>query len=147
MNRKIGNEDGISGGHLIIPWWLQGVKGRDFRKGYHIELFGGPEMGAVTGNRGVAAAVYDGYGTEFKKHARALFGSTFGLSGRGEMIPNDKSCVEIHSATVNAYGVPVLLEMMFSSRGPLTSYPWHIRTRGGFQCFLHRCWPVFRLRI
>jgi choline dehydrogenase-like flavoprotein len=108
MSRKIGNEDGISGGHLIIPWWLQGVRGRDFRRGYHIELFGGPEMGAVTGNGRVTAAVYDGYGTEFKKHARAIFGSTFGLSGRGEMIPNDRSWVEIDPQAVDAYGVPVL---------------------------------------
>jgi choline dehydrogenase-like flavoprotein len=95
MGRKIGNEDGISGGHLIIPWWLQGVSGRNFRRGYHIELFGGAEMGSVTASGGVTSAVYDGYGSEFKNHARALFGSTFGLSGRGEMIPNTKSWVDI----------------------------------------------------
>ena len=39
MGRQIENEDGIDAGHLIIPWWLQGVKGQDFRRGYHIELF------------------------------------------------------------------------------------------------------------
>jgi choline dehydrogenase-like flavoprotein len=52
--------------------------------------------------------VYDGYGTEFKKHARSIFGSTFGLAGRGEMIPNAKSWVEIDPQGVDAYGVPVL---------------------------------------
>lgn len=108
MGRKIENEDGIDGGHLIIPWWLQGVKGRDFRRGYHIELFGGPQMGWVTGNGGVTAAVYDGYGTEFKKHGREIFGSAFGLAGRGEMISNDKSWIEIDPETTDAYGVPVL---------------------------------------
>src|SRR5260370_7407912 len=60
MGRKIENEDGIDGGHLIIPWWLQGVKGRDFRRGYHIELFGGPQMGWVTGNGGGRSAVLSG---------------------------------------------------------------------------------------
>ncbi|MGH6961068.1 MAG: GMC family oxidoreductase N-terminal domain-containing protein, partial [Dongiaceae bacterium] len=38
IGRKLGNEDGIGGGHLIVPWWLHGVKGRDFRRGYHIEM-------------------------------------------------------------------------------------------------------------
>jgi choline dehydrogenase-like flavoprotein len=108
MGRKIENEDGIDAGHLIIPWWLQGVKGRDFRRGYHIELFGGAQMGWVTGNGGVTAAVYDGYGTEFKRHGREIFGSAFGLAGRGEMIPNSKSWIEIDPATTDAYGVPVL---------------------------------------
>jgi choline dehydrogenase-like flavoprotein len=108
VGRKIENEDGIDGGHLIIPWWLQGVKGRDFRRGYHIELFGGPQMGWVTGNGGVTAAVYDGYGTEFKKHGREIFGSAFGLAGRGEMISNDKSWIEIDPEAADAYGVPVL---------------------------------------
>src|SRR5260370_42275444 len=42
MGRQIENEDGIDGGHLIIPWWLQGVKGPDFRDGYHIGLLRGP---------------------------------------------------------------------------------------------------------
>jgi choline dehydrogenase-like flavoprotein len=108
MGRKIENEDGIDCGHLIIPWWLEDVKGRDFRRGYHIELFGGPHMGWVVGNGGVTAAVYDGYGAEFKKHGREIFGSAFGLAGRGEMIPNNKSWIEIDPDTNDAYGVPVL---------------------------------------
>ena len=108
IGRTIENEDGIDGGHLIIPWWLQGIKGRDFRRGYHIELFGGPEMGWVGGNGGVTAAVYDGYGTEFKKHGREIFGNAFGLAGRGEMIPNRQSWIEIDPEATDAYGIPVL---------------------------------------
>src|SRR5262249_3191514 len=88
--------------------WLQGVKGRDFRRGYHIELFGGPQMGWVSGTGGVTAAIYDGYGTEFKKHGREIFGNAFGLAGRGEMIPNSKSWIEIDPHTTDAYGIPGL---------------------------------------
>ncbi len=106
--RKVENEDGISGGHLIIPWWLQGVKGRDFRRGYHIEMTGGAQMGSVVGAGRLAGRVYDGYGSQFKKDARKIFGSTFGFSGRGEMIPNEKSWVEIDPDNTDAYGIPIL---------------------------------------
>ncbi len=108
MGRKIENEDGIGGGHLIIPWWLQDVKGRDFRRGYHVELFGGAQMGSVSSIGRTVSRVYDGYGSNLKKHARELFGSTFGFSGRGEMIPNSRSWVEIDPQAVDAYGIPVL---------------------------------------
>lgn len=108
MGRKIENEDGISGGHLIIPWWLQGAKGRDFRRGYHIEMFGGAEMGSVVGAGRLAASLYNSYGSSLKKQAREIFGTTFGLSGRGEMIPNENSWVEIDPDTMDAYGIPVL---------------------------------------
>lgn len=108
MGRKIENEDGVSGGHLMIPWWLQNVKGRDFRRGYHVELFGGANMGSVVSAGTVATMMHDGYGSDLKKHAKELFGSTFGLSGRGEMIPNNKSWVEIDPSVVDAQGIPVL---------------------------------------
>lgn len=108
VGRKIENEDGIGGGHLMIPWWLQGVKGRAFRRGYHVEMGGGPQMGSATGAGSFAARIYDGYGSELKKHARELFGSTIGFSGRGEMIPNEKCYVEIDPDVVDELGVPVL---------------------------------------
>jgi choline dehydrogenase-like flavoprotein len=59
-------------------------------------------------HKGVTAAVYDGYGTEFKKHGREIFGNAFGLAGRGEMIPNRQSWIEIDPQTSDAYGIPVL---------------------------------------
>ncbi len=108
MGRKIQNEDGISGGHLIIPWWLRDAKNKPFRRGYHIEMGGGAQMGGVMGIGRAAAGLYDGYGSELKKHARELYGSTFGFSGRGEMIPNEKCSVEIDPDVTDAYGIPVL---------------------------------------
>ena len=37
------NEDGASGSHLFMPWWLDNKK-LDFPRGYHIELGGGRRM-------------------------------------------------------------------------------------------------------
>src|SRR5499426_556020 len=37
------NEDGASGAHLYMPWWLDN-KSLDFPRGYHIELGGGRRM-------------------------------------------------------------------------------------------------------
>jgi choline dehydrogenase-like flavoprotein len=108
MGRKIENEDGIGGGHQMIPWWLQGVKGRAFRRGYHVEMSGGAQLGSVTSAGSFAYRTHDGYGSELKKHARELFGTTFGFAGRGEMIPNEKSYVEIDPDTVDEQGIPVL---------------------------------------
>ena len=106
--RNVGNEDGIGSGHLMIPWWLQDIKNRPFRRGYHIEMRGGSNFGAVTGAGRVAARVYDGYGSELKNHARELFGSTFVLNARGEMIPNEKCRVEIDPDVMDELGIPVL---------------------------------------
>ena len=108
MGRKVGNEDGIGGGHLMIPWWLQDIKNRPFRRGYHIEMGGGANMGAVVGAGRLAARVYDGYGSELKNHARELFGSTFVLNARGEMIPNEKCYVETDPDVMDELGIPVL---------------------------------------
>lgn len=108
MGRKIENEDGIGGGHLMVPWWLQGKGKRNFRRGYHIEMGGGAQLGGVMGSGRLAAQMHDGYGSELKKHAKEIFGTTFGFAGRGEMIPNDKSFAEIDPEAVDAYGVPVL---------------------------------------
>ncbi len=108
MGRKIENEDGIGGGHLMIPWWLQGVQGRAFRRGYHVEMSGGAQLGSVTSAGSFAYRMHDGYGSELKKHARELFGTTFGFAGRGEMIPNEKSYVEVDPDTLDEQGIPVL---------------------------------------
>jgi hypothetical protein len=41
------NEDGVSGMHICMPWWLhkeQLAKKLDFPRGYHIEFGGGRTM-------------------------------------------------------------------------------------------------------
>jgi choline dehydrogenase-like flavoprotein len=102
------NHDGISGGHLYTPWWLYEKDRRpDFPRGYHIEYGGGPGMPQVGTLRGAANRL-QGYGADLKKSLRGEYGTSVGLSGRGEMIPNERSYCEIDPHVVDRYGIPVL---------------------------------------
>lgn len=56
------------------------------------------------GNPGVNG----GYGTGLKKDIRRFFGSTVGMSGRGESIPRYENYCEIDDQVVDKYGIPVL---------------------------------------
>ena len=111
------NEDGASGSHLFMPWWLDN-KTLDFPRGYHIELGGGRRMPGfgVLGNiqryAGTDAAGTrirgGGYGKSLKDDYRRFYGATVGFSGRGEMIPNADSYCEIDPGVVDQWGIPVL---------------------------------------
>ena len=102
------NEDGASGSHLYMPWWLDNSK-LDFPRGYHIELGGGRPMpgfgfmGAIQRFNGVG-----GYGKSLKDDYRRYYGATVGFAGRGEMIPNADTYCEIDPNVVDTYGIPVL---------------------------------------
>lgn len=98
--------DGIRGMHMYIPWWLFGQK-LDFPRGYHVEMGGGfaqPQLGAFQ----ATAARYPTYGAALKKHIRQDYGTYIGFTGRGEMIPNEKSYCEIDPNVTDEYGIPVL---------------------------------------
>ena len=101
------NEDGASGMHMYMPWWLykEQLAGKlGFARGYHIEFGGGrdmPGMGTYVPNE-------KSYGTALKKEARRYFGSIVGFAGRGEMIPNEDSYCEIDPDRKDQYGIPVL---------------------------------------
>ena len=49
-----------------------------------------------------------GYGKALKDDYRRFYGATVNFSGRGEMIPNEKSYCEIDPAVVDRWGIPVL---------------------------------------
>jgi choline dehydrogenase-like flavoprotein len=117
MNGHPHNEDGASGAHLFMPWWLDNRK-LNFPRGYHIEIGGGRRMpgmgtfggvhlynGAQVGGRPIAGG---GYGKQLKDDYRSFYGATVGFSGRGEMIPNEDSYCEIDPAVVDRWGIPVL---------------------------------------
>ncbi|MFN0104457.1 MAG: GMC family oxidoreductase [Bryobacteraceae bacterium] len=98
--------DGIRGMHMYIPWWLFG-KQLDFPRGYHVEMGGGfsqPHLGTFqsTANR------YPTYGAALKKRIRHDYGTYIGFTGRGEMIPNEKSYCEIDPSVTDEFGIPVL---------------------------------------
>ncbi len=101
------NSDGY-GSHLYVPWWLWDKhKALNFPRGYHIEVGGGygmPGIGSFTGSVNRA----EGYGLKMKGAIRDDYGTSIGLSGRGEMIPNEQSFCEIDPEVKDQFGIPVL---------------------------------------
>ena len=113
------NEDGVGGGHIYSPWWLDNAS-QDFPRGYHLEYWGGmgmPSYGMGFGMDTMRQYVKDefgnpspngGYGKGLKNDIRQLFGSTVGVSGRGESIAMYDNYCEIDPGTVDKFGIPVL---------------------------------------
>ena len=100
------NCDGIGGMHVYVPWWELDKKNKDFPRGYHIEIGGGFGMPQLGSFRGVAAKA-EGYGSSLKDAIRQSYGSNVSFSGRGEMIPNKNSYMEIDPEKVDQWGIPV----------------------------------------
>jgi choline dehydrogenase-like flavoprotein len=100
------NHDGVGGMHMYVPWWKFDRK-NDFLRGYHIELWGGRGMPGVGQFDGVCNDS-EGYGVSLKQRCRTVYGTVIGFSGRGEMIPNEKSYCEIDPDVVDQWGIPVL---------------------------------------
>ena len=119
IDRQRYNEDGVGGMHVYTPWWLDN-KNLDFPRGYHLEYWGGmrmPGYGTGTGMDSMRQYVTDemgqpskngGYGTGLKKDIRKLYGSTVGISGRGESVPNYDNFCEVDPGVVDKFGIPVL---------------------------------------
>jgi len=114
------NEDGVGGGHVYIPWWLNDEK-LPFARGYHMEIWGGrgmPGYGFMGGIERSNGYLLDnglerthgggGYGAVLKNDYRRMFGSFIGMSGRGEMIARHENRCEIDPTVVDKYGIPVL---------------------------------------
>ena len=102
------NEDGAGGIHVYSPWWLYKEAGQlGFARGYHIEMGSGRRISSV-GSMGSMAEFAGGYGRKLKEDMRRYFGSFIGLSGRGEMIPNEGSYCEIDPKGKDRWGIPTL---------------------------------------
>ena len=105
------NDDGVSGIHLYMPWWLyqeQKAGKMDFARGYHIEVGGGRQMPSVGIFSGLENHTSGAYGKKLREEARRYYGSFIYLAGRGEMIPNEDSFCEIDPQRKDAWGIPVL---------------------------------------
>jgi choline dehydrogenase-like flavoprotein len=63
-----------------------------------------PGVGSFQG----AVNRHEGYGLKMKQAIRDEYGITVGLSGRGEMIPNEHSFCEIDPDVKDQWGIPVL---------------------------------------
>src|SRR4051812_18428433 len=90
------NEDGAGGGHLYMPWWLDGTK-LDFPRGYHIELGGGrrspPAFGILNGIQRFNGV--GGYGKSLKDDYRREYGAAGNFGARGGMISKARTDLEI----------------------------------------------------
>lgn len=119
IDRDRYNEDGVGGAHIYSPWWLDNAK-QDFPRGYHLEYWGGmgmPSYGMGFGMDNMRQYIKDefgnpspngGYGKGLKNDIRKLYGSTLGISGRGESIAMYDNYCEIDPGTVDKFGIPVL---------------------------------------
>lgn len=119
IDRERYNEDGVGGMHVYTPWWMDNKK-LDFARGYHIEYWGG--MGMPSYGIGFSMdtmrkylkdefgspSLNGGYGEGLKKDIRRIYGSTLGMSGRGESIPQYSNYCEIDNNVVDKFGIPVL---------------------------------------
>lgn len=119
FNRTRYNEDGVGGMHVYTPWWLDNKK-MDFPRGYHLEYWGGMKMplyGTGFGMDSMRQYITNefgkptqngGYGSSLKKDIRTLYGSTVGISGRGESIARYDNYCEIDPNNLDKFGIPVL---------------------------------------
>lgn len=119
IDRERYNEDGVGGAHIYAPWWLEDEK-LDFTRGYHLEFWGGmgmPSYGFGFGMDSMRQYIKDemgnpspngGYGKGLKRDIRKIYGSTVGIAGRGESMPQYDNYCEIDPDTVDQYGIPVL---------------------------------------
>lgn len=111
VDAPIYNEDGTGGMHLYMPWWVDNVKAKlDFPRGYHIEPGGGRRMpgfgfgGGIERHPGGSGG---GYGKGLKDEYRRLWGATVGFAGRGEMVANKDTYMDIDPNVVDKWGIPV----------------------------------------
>jgi choline dehydrogenase-like flavoprotein len=100
------NSDGIAGMHLYIPWWLYDAKNKEFPRGYHVEFGGGFGMPQVGSFHGLASR-HEGYGKTLKAKIREEYGTFVHFAGRGEMVPNEHSYMDIDPARLDRWGIPV----------------------------------------
>jgi choline dehydrogenase-like flavoprotein len=103
------NHDGSGGNflpHVYVPWWKFDRK-NEFLRGYHIEPGGGRFM-PVVGEFDEVCERFEGYGTSLKQNCRRYYGTTIGMEGLGEMIPNEKTFCELDPNAVDEWGIPVL---------------------------------------
>jgi choline dehydrogenase-like flavoprotein len=103
------NHDGAGGNflpHVYVPWWKFDRK-NDFLRGYHIEPGGGRFM-PVVGDFDEVCDRFEGYGNPLKQDCKRFYGTTIGMEGLGEMIPNENTFCELDPSAVDEWGIPVL---------------------------------------
>lgn len=109
-NIPLHNEDGVSTMHTYAPWTPAMQKAATklgVPRGYYMAWSGGRQMPDLGSASEISGLVGNSYGSKYKQEARRYFGSFIDLHARGEMIPNEKSFMEIDPEKKDRWGVPV----------------------------------------
>jgi len=105
------NDDGMSVGHIYVPWWgyeKQARKELPFPRGYHIEMGGGRSMPSMSLGAMLSRTDDLSVGAALREDARRIYGSSIGFAGRGEMIPNEDCYTDLDPQVKDKWGIPVL---------------------------------------
>lgn len=104
------NDDGISLGHIYVPWWGYGQQQRgelDFPRGYHIEIVPSRLMpGMYIDN--MTDFCDTPFGPGLREEMKRKYGSMLIMASRGEMLPNKDTFCELDPSTKDKWGMPVL---------------------------------------
>ena len=109
-NIPLHNEDGVSTMHTYAPWTTERQKAATklgVPRGYYMAWSGGRQMPDLGSAGEISGLVGNSYGSKYKQEARRYFGSFIDIHARGEMIPNEKSFMEIDPQKKDRWGVPV----------------------------------------
>lgn len=102
------NDEGTSLYHAYAPWWGYDEMRRgklDFSRGYHLEMWGGRL--APTVEDGLQLARQSGrMGSGLLRDLRRRFGATVSISGRGEMLPNAETFMDLDPTVRDQWGLP-----------------------------------------
>ena len=91
-----------------MPWWLDDEHSKlGFPRGYHIEVWGG-RPACRDGPRLLRRCASRLRRRPARRICAGRFGTTIGLTGRGEMIPNDDCYCELDPVAKDKWGIPVL---------------------------------------
>ena len=107
-NLPLHNEDGTSSMHTYAPFsevQAASAQAMGSPRGYYMAWSGGRQMPGM----GTVNTAYTGelWGAKLKAEARRFFGSFVDLHARGEMIPNERSFMELDPDLKDQWGIPV----------------------------------------
>jgi len=104
------NDDGISLGHIYVPWWgyKQQQQGElDFPRGYHFEIVPSRLMPGMSIDN-YADFCSTPFGPGLRTELRQKYGSLVIIASSGEMLPNEDTFCELDPMVKDRFGLPVL---------------------------------------
>lgn len=97
------NDDGISGGHIYIPRFEMPGEGRDYLRGFGIQLWG---IGC--GGGASYAKSLDGFGADFKRSVKSRYPALIQFHPYGEVLPYRDNRITVEGTESDRFGVPLM---------------------------------------